>query len=91
MRLAFVVRLEKSTRPAEGRFEGWVEEVDSCTARRFRSSKELLDFLGQRFDLAIGAAASGGQGAESAPLHAESRKVAKSESEERPRRKAFQG
>lgn len=52
MRLAFVVRLGNDTRPAEGVFEGWVEEVDSCTERRFRSTEELLKFLGQRFDLA---------------------------------------
>jgi hypothetical protein len=50
MRGAFVVRLGPETRPAEGRFEGWVEEVDSCTELRFRSSEELLKFLGQRFD-----------------------------------------
>jgi hypothetical protein len=53
MRGAFVVRLGPETRPAEGRFEGWVEEVDSCTELRFRSSEELLKFLGQRFDLVM--------------------------------------
>jgi hypothetical protein len=53
MRGAFVVRLGPETRPADGRFEGWVEEVDSCTELRFRSSKELLKFLGQRFDLVV--------------------------------------
>jgi hypothetical protein len=58
MRLAFVVRLDTSTRPEAGLFEGWVEEVDSCTARRFRSSKELLDFLGQRFALTMTRAAA---------------------------------
>ncbi len=52
MRGAFVVQLGPETRPAEGRFEGWVEEVDSCTELRFRSSEELLKFVGQRFDLA---------------------------------------
>jgi hypothetical protein len=52
MRGAFVVQLGAETRPAEGRFEGWVEEVDSCTEMRFRSAEELLKFLGQRFDLA---------------------------------------
>jgi hypothetical protein len=52
MRLAFVIRLGNDTRPAEGLFEGWVEEVDSCTERRFRSTEELLAFLGERFDLA---------------------------------------
>jgi hypothetical protein len=52
MRGAFVVQLGSETKPAEGRFEGWVEEVDSCTEHRFRSTEELLQFLGQRFDLA---------------------------------------
>jgi hypothetical protein len=52
MRLAFVIRLESDSRPAEGIFEGWVEEVDTCTERRFHSTQELLAFLGQRFDLA---------------------------------------
>lgn len=51
MRLAFVVRLGSDTRPAEGFFEGWVEEVDSYTELRFGSTDELLRFLGQRFDL----------------------------------------
>jgi hypothetical protein len=49
MRGAFVVQLGPETRPAEGRFEGWVEEVDSCTELRFRTAEELLQFLGQRF------------------------------------------
>jgi len=53
MRLAFVIRLGQETQPAKGWFEGWVEEVDSCIQRRFRSAEELLDFLGQRFDAAI--------------------------------------
>jgi hypothetical protein len=51
MRLAFVVRLGNDTRPADGFFEGWVEEVDSYTELRFRSTDELLKFLGDRFDL----------------------------------------
>lgn len=54
MRLAFVVRLGNDTQPAEGLFEGWVEEVDSSTEVRFRSTEELLKFLGRRFDLAMG-------------------------------------
>ncbi len=54
MRGAFVVQLGPETRPAEGRFEGWVEEVDTCTERRFRSTEELLKFLGERFDLVMG-------------------------------------
>jgi hypothetical protein len=50
MRGAFVVQLGSETHPAEGRFEGWVQEVDSCTELRFRSTEELLRFLGQRFE-----------------------------------------
>lgn len=53
MRGAFVVQLGPETKPAEGRFEGWVEEVDSSTELRFRSAEELLKFLGQRFDLVM--------------------------------------
>jgi len=56
MRGAFVVQLGPETKPAEGRFEGWVEEVDSCTELRFRSTEELLKFLGERFDLAMASA-----------------------------------
>ena len=52
MRLAFVIRLGSYSRPGEGIFEGWVEEVDTCTERRFHSADELLAFLGQCFDLA---------------------------------------
>jgi len=55
MKLAFVVRLGKATQPADNFFEGWVEEVDSCTELRFRSTDELLKFLGQRFDLTMAA------------------------------------
>jgi len=51
MRAAFVVQLGPETKPSEGRFEGWVEEVDSCREQRFRSSEDLLKFMGQRFDL----------------------------------------
>ena len=53
MRLAFVLRLGNQTQPASGFFEGWVEEVDTCTETRFRSTEELLQFLGQRFDLTM--------------------------------------
>jgi hypothetical protein len=52
MRGAFVVQLGPETKPANGRFEGWVQEVDSCNELRFRSSEELLKFLGRRFELA---------------------------------------
>lgn len=53
MKLAFVVRLGTGSRPSEKSFEGWVEEVDSCTERRFHSTAELLSFLGQCFDQAV--------------------------------------
>jgi hypothetical protein len=53
MKLAFVIRLGKDSRPSEGLFEGWVEEVDSCTERRFHSTGELLAFLGQCFEAVI--------------------------------------
>jgi len=56
MRGAFVVQLGPETKPAQDRFEGWVEEVDSCTELRFRSSEELLKFLGARFDLVLASA-----------------------------------
>jgi hypothetical protein len=56
MRGAFVVQLGPETRPTEGQFEGWVEEVDSGTELRFCSSDELLRFLGQRFDLILASA-----------------------------------
>jgi hypothetical protein len=50
MRGTFVIRLAPETETAQGRFEGWVEEVDSGTELRFHSTEELLRFLGQRFD-----------------------------------------
>ena len=51
MRFAFVLRLGIDCRPADGFFEGWIEEVDSYKELRFRSTEELLKFLGDRFDL----------------------------------------
>jgi len=53
MRGAFVIQLGLETKTAEGQFEGWVEEVDSGTGLRFRSTDELLRFLGERFDLGM--------------------------------------
>ena len=44
-----MVRLGPKTKPSEGRFEGWVEEVDTGKDLRFRSRDELLKFLGKRF------------------------------------------
>lgn len=52
MRGAFIVQLGPETKPTEGRFEGWVQEVDFCRELRFRSSEELLKFLGERFEVA---------------------------------------
>ena len=51
MRGAFVVQLGPGTKPSESRFEGLVEEVDSGRELRFRCAEELMNFLGQRFDL----------------------------------------
>ena len=62
MRGAFVVQLGPETRPTEGQFEGWVEEVDSGTELRFRSGEELLKFLGQRFELVLASANKGRAG-----------------------------
>jgi hypothetical protein len=53
MRCAFVVRLGPETKPSEGRFEGWVEEVDTGNELRFRSNDELLKFLGDRFEAVL--------------------------------------
>ena len=54
MRGAFVVRLGPETKPKQGLFEGWVEEVDSCDELRFRSTDELLKFFGERYQAAFG-------------------------------------
>ena len=54
MRGAFVVRLARETNPSEGHFEGSVEEVDSGKELKFRSSAELVLFLGECFQAAIG-------------------------------------
>ena len=53
MRGAFVVQLGPETRPTEGQFEGWVEEVDSGTELRFRSGEELLEFIAKRYELTV--------------------------------------
>ncbi|HEV2102657.1 MAG TPA: hypothetical protein VGR58_07745 [Candidatus Acidoferrum sp.] len=58
MRGAFVVQLGPDSNPAERRFEGWVEEVDSCIELRFRSTEELLKFMSLRLELIRG---SGGK------------------------------
>lgn len=56
MRGAFIVQLGPDTNPAEGRFEGWVQEVDFYCEQRFRSSEELLQFMGVRFEICRAAA-----------------------------------
>jgi hypothetical protein len=53
MRGAFVVRPGPGTESARGQFEGWVEEVDTGKRVKFKSSEELLRFLGQRFEEAL--------------------------------------
>jgi hypothetical protein len=53
MRGAFVVQLGPETKTSKGHFEGSVEEVDSGIELRFRSAGELLQFIGQRFDVAM--------------------------------------
>ena len=59
MRCAFGVRLGRTTKPDEGRFEGLVEEVDTGKERRFCSKEELLKFLGECFATAMGADTEG--------------------------------
>jgi hypothetical protein len=54
MRFAFVLRLGIDSRPDQGHLEGCVEEVDTCTEIRFHSTEDLLKFLSERFDLAVG-------------------------------------
>jgi hypothetical protein len=49
MRGAFVVRLGPESRPASCQFEGWVEEVDTGNELRFRSTEDLLRFLGRHY------------------------------------------
>jgi hypothetical protein len=52
MRRAFVLQLSPETEPAKRHFEGYIEEVDTGRELRFRSSEELLAFLGECFDVA---------------------------------------
>ena len=54
MKGAFVVRLGLETTPQEGRFEGWIEEVDSGIELRFHFAEDLLRFLGERFLAVLG-------------------------------------
>jgi hypothetical protein len=52
MRCAFVVRLGRTTKPDEGKFEGVVEEVDTGKERWFCSREELFKFFGECFTTA---------------------------------------
>jgi len=52
MRWAFVLKLGSETQPRQHRFEGWIEEVDTGRELRFRSTEELLAFLGRSFERA---------------------------------------
>jgi hypothetical protein len=52
MRWAFVLQLGPDTHPPQSRFEGWIEEVDTGRELRFRSTEELLAFLGECFESA---------------------------------------
>jgi hypothetical protein len=51
MKRAFVLQLGPDTNPP-GSFDGWIEEVDTGRELRFRSTKQLLEFLGECFRLA---------------------------------------
>jgi hypothetical protein len=53
MRGTFVLRLGTETKPSEGGFEGWVEEVDSGKELRFHSTGELIQSLGECFRTAF--------------------------------------
>ena len=46
MRWAFVIQLASDSNPSQRQFCGRIEEVDSARELRFRSTDELLMFLG---------------------------------------------
>jgi hypothetical protein len=68
MRGAFVVQLGPESQPSKGHFEGWVQEVDSCTELRFRSGEELLEFIGKRFELSLAPAGRSREDSRNEPL-----------------------
>ena len=68
MRRAFVVRLAPESESARLQFVGWIEEVDTGRERRFRSTEEMLRFLGSCLDEAEGHSSSRNEGGESRPL-----------------------
>jgi hypothetical protein len=53
MKLRFVLQLGPETRPHTRQFAGRIEEVDTGREVRFRSTEELLDFLGRCFESAL--------------------------------------
>jgi hypothetical protein len=53
MRRAFVLQLGSETETARRHFAGSVEEVDTGRELRFKSTDELLEFLGKCFDEAL--------------------------------------
>jgi hypothetical protein len=50
MREAFVLRLNSDSKPAVGGLSGWIEEVDTGKELRFRTTEELVVFLGKCLD-----------------------------------------
>jgi len=50
MRWAFVIQLASDSNPSQRHFSGRIEEVDSARELRFRSTDELLMFLGECFE-----------------------------------------
>jgi chorismate mutase len=79
MRGAFIVQLGPETKPDEGRFEGWVQEVDLCKEVRFHNSEELLQFLGERFEVAKTVAEKARSAKESGPPRLSSKRTRKEE------------
>ena len=53
MKQAFVLQLGAQTDTAQCHFEGCIEEVDTGRELRFKSTDELLEFLGNCFDEAL--------------------------------------
>jgi hypothetical protein len=53
MQRAFVVRLGPNVDSGLGRFEGWVEDVDTSREFKFRSADELLKFMVELYEEAL--------------------------------------
>ncbi|HKE57556.1 MAG TPA: hypothetical protein VKB46_12660 [Pyrinomonadaceae bacterium] len=50
MKWAFVLQLGSETNTGQHQFTGFIEEVDTGRELRFRSTDELLEFLGKCFN-----------------------------------------